>query len=488
MADADHTPPLLTLPLELREIIYKEVLSNPLHSPHLLSVCKEIHSEARKFLYQRPLLFRGQAAMYHWLDQAPKEHLHHVIEITLELQDVDLKPLLDPVANFDSESSTPRLSAWELHESELDTLNQALGRLENVKTLTLRALPERQSFLYREFLANVLESLGSRYPNLSSLTLDGNFHHQSLAFLSSLHKLESFSFDGFSSSSPVKTATILSSLTHLTSLSIISKHAVLTPTTHQHSSFTSKRQSLTTPVLLAMKQLASLSLIETMHPTTGSPLFFTPEVLSSLRDHPTLDNLSIRLSDAPNAEILEAFEDFLENAPGIQRLELDWPGLEPETLETYTLLPENAKDFWVRCEGMEAAFDILCSVMESREAGDLQALERVVLIKGIWGEPEAASGAEEAGEGEVGQEEDGDEDSESVAGEDDDVDDGAGKVAETHVSLDVSSLVFAFPSLRFFLRSCSPSTYGIIYFPLICKAYANALDYRMSPTPMIQTK
>ncbi|KAF2799582.1 hypothetical protein K505DRAFT_370891 [Melanomma pulvis-pyrius CBS 109.77] len=437
MANLDQTPPILALPLELRELIYKEVLSNPSQGPQLLQSCHEIYAEGNKFLFQRPILFRGQIALYHWLDQVPETHLHHVTEITLELQNVDMRPLLSPIASTASTSSTSKLLTWELHELELDRLDQALRRLQNIKTFTIRALPERQSFLYREFLAKVLESLGSLYPNLSSLSLQGNLHHQSLSFLSSLQELSSLSFDGFSSSSPVETASILSNLTHLTNLSLVCQHTLLTPTTHMHSSFTSKRQSLTTPVFLAMRQLASLSLNETMHPATTTSLFFTPEVLTPLRDHTSLNSLSIRLSHAPNTETLEAFEDFLEHALAIHRLELDWPGLEPEVLETYALLSETVRDVWMRCEGLEMAFDVLYLIMESREAGGLKGLERVVLMRGAWSEVvggivggtededddvnEEHEGVEDKDEGDEGSEGDTDLDDDSTLGETDEI-------------------------------------------------------------------
>ncbi|KAF2712505.1 hypothetical protein K504DRAFT_531591 [Pleomassaria siparia CBS 279.74] len=376
-----RTPPILALPLELRELIYKEVLSDPSQGPQLLRACREIYTEANKFLFQRPMLFRGQTALYRWLDQAPEIYLRHVTEIVLELHDVDLRTLLVPISGSVTVNSMPRPTPWELHEKELARLEEALQKLKNIKSFTLRALPERQSFFYREFMIKVLESMGSLYPTLSSLALEGNFHHQSLSFLSSFAELDSFSFDGSSSSSPTETANILSKLTRLTNLSLVSQHALLAPEMHQHSSITSNPQSLTTPVLVAMKQLDSLSFTEPAHANTIPSLFFTAEVLASLRDHSTLNSLSIRTSHAPDTEALEAFEDFLNSASGIETLELDWPGLEPGMLERHALLPEKIKDLWVRCEDVGKAFDIMWTVMESIEAGDLKSINRLVLIR-----------------------------------------------------------------------------------------------------------
>jgi hypothetical protein len=447
MSNLNQIPPILALPLELREFIYKEVLSNSSQGPQLLRACREIYADAHKFLFQRRINFRGQTALHHWLDQVPVIRLHHITDITLELRDVNLTPLLSPASGAATAPSTPRLLAWEIHEHELDRLNEALGKFQNIKTLTIRALPERQSFLYREFLAKVLESLGSLYPRLSSLALEGNFHYQSLSFLSSLEELESLSFDGFSSTSPSETAAILSNLTHLTNLSLISQHVLLTPTTHIHSNFTSKSQSLTTPVLLAMKRLASLSVTETMHPATR-PLFFTPEVLTSLRDHSTLSSFSVRLSHVPSNEALAAFEYFLNSAPGIERLELDWPGLEPAILETYTLLSERVKDFWVRCEGIEIAFDILYTVLEDIEEGGLQGLKRIVLVKKDWEKGRGAAVVmaeeeeDEEGEGEKDEGQNGADPNDEDEVVDDEIEEGTDQTPDTDIYVSCSLFKF----------------------------------------------
>ncbi|KAF2191395.1 hypothetical protein K469DRAFT_370467 [Zopfia rhizophila CBS 207.26] len=154
-------------------------------------------------------------------------------------------------------------------------LSESLGKLKNVNRFTIRALPDRQSFLYREFLDQFLDILGPAYPSLRHLGLEGNFHHQSLSFLSSLQELRSLSFDGFSASLPTETAT-LSGLPHLTNVSLVSQHSVLTPTIYIHSSFT-KRQSFTADVLLAINPLTSFSITKRNHSEELAGLHFTPK-------------------------------------------------------------------------------------------------------------------------------------------------------------------------------------------------------------------
>ena len=259
----------------------------------------------------------------------------------------------------------------------------SLHLLENVRIFTLRAISGRQSFLYREFLGEMLEMLSSVYPGLLDLRLIGNFHYQRLDFLRLLQELRSFSFDGFSASSPNELSVILSGVPNLTNISIVSQHTMLTPTNHQQSTFTSRRQSLTDQVIRSMSCLSSFSISETMQPASFPALFFTSDILSSLHTHTALAHLSITLSQSPEDEALEALEAFLEKS-SIQRLELDWSDFNPGVLETYALLPNCLQEFRVRATCMASAFDILWPILEGREQGDVQYLSRIVLVRGEW--------------------------------------------------------------------------------------------------------
>jgi hypothetical protein len=368
-----------SLPLELREEIYKSVLSSPSEGSNMLRTCHEIRNEAHKFLYQKPLVFRGQEALYTWLEQTPRELVAHVSEITVHVQDVDLRPILCS-AVLSSQFSTPsNLPTSELYHTEVGRLEQALKEMPKVKTITLRALSNQPSFLYRHFVSRILEVLGTSCPALVDLRLEGNFHHQELQFLMALTNLESFSFDGFSSSSPATMIRVLGSLNRLRNLSLVSERVLLTPNAGLHSGYTEKCQSFTGDVVRTMRQLASFSVTE--HVSTSSPtLFFTSEVLNSLSEHKTLRSLSIRLSHPPDMATLSSLEKFLERT-AIEHLELDWPDLEPDILEQYRLLSGSLRTLWVRVESEADAFDILWSILESRHAGDLLSLRKVVLLR-----------------------------------------------------------------------------------------------------------
>ena len=224
MATLQQTTPLLSLPLELREYVYQMVLSHPTQGPELLRTCHEVYVEARKFLYQRPLSYRSQEVLYSWLATTPGNMLDHVSEISLAIQDVDLKPVLTSNVISSQSHSPSRLTTWDLYQADLDRLNEALRKFPNVKAITITAPSHQHSFLYHDFVSKVLDMLSSLYVDLRDLRLDGSFDYQELGFLSRMSRLESFAFDGFSASSPCATADTLTRLRHLKELSLLSRH------------------------------------------------------------------------------------------------------------------------------------------------------------------------------------------------------------------------------------------------------------------------
>lgn len=392
-ADPPEPPHFFKLPLELRTMIYRDVLTHFSAGPQLLATCREIYNEAYAFLFERPLTFRGQAALYRWLEHTPEEHRKRVSEITLELHDADLQPLITSGAEGDAEpgaeadadaehaepNDPPRLQAWDLYDAELESLHSSLSKLGSLSQLTVRALSESRSFLYREFLANFLNSLSSIWPDLRGLTLEGNFHHQNLSFIAKLPGLRSISFDGFSSTPPAEMATLLGGLTKLKRLALVSQYSLLTPTTHLHSALSAKRQSFTKDVLAAVKHIASFAVTERVQ-SSAPALFFTPEMLETLHNHSALKTLTIRLAQKPDEETLGALDAFLGQS-GIERLEFDWPGFKAGVLERHELLPGSLKWVWVRVASERVARDLLRTVMNRRDAGGLKGIRSVVLMR-----------------------------------------------------------------------------------------------------------
>jgi hypothetical protein len=378
MAEMSGARTLFDLPLELREQIYKDALSSPSQGPALLRTCREISSEARKCLYQRPINLASQGDLCDWSTQTPPELLLHVCEIGLHVQDIDLKPILTSDIS-ESAHSSPRLLTRELYEQEVHRIEQAFRRLPKLKIITLRALPGRPSFLYREFVAEVLNILSATCLELLDLRLGGNFHHQDLSFLSDLATLRAFSFDGFSLSSPTTTANVLASLPLLSSLSLISERAPPSPDADPDSDFPAAQQSLTGEVVRTMKNLASFSVTERI-PIASPTIFFTSDLLASLHSHQTLTSIAVNLSHPPDTQILRSLGEFLATTL-IERLELDWPNLHAAILEQHQLLYASLKVLRIRARSKPYAISILSSVAGSLEAKDAISLSKVVLLR-----------------------------------------------------------------------------------------------------------
>jgi len=379
MSETKQDSPLFGLPLELREEIYKSVLSDPSQGLEILRTCHEIQHEAQKFLYQRRLIFPSQGALYTWLAKTPHELLAYVSSIAIHIQDIDLRPILgDLIASY--QSATPlHLPTSELYRAEVVALGRALKEMPKLRIITLRALLHQPSKLYRHYTTQVLRLLSTSCPCLLDLRLEGNFHHQGLEFLMTLsNRLESFSFDGFSLSSPGDTIKILASLGHLRNLSLVSEHAPSEPDIGLHGNLTAKVGPSTEQDLRAARRppyLFTAGGIPVLSPTS----YFISEVLGSLHGHNALRSISLQLSYAPDFATLVSLGRFFKRSP-ITQLELDWPDLQPDVLEL-CLLGSDVKTVRVRTHYEAYAFDILRSIVESQQAGDLNNLRKVVLVR-----------------------------------------------------------------------------------------------------------
>lgn len=368
------------LPRELRELIYREALLYASQGPEILRTCHGIHAEAEKFLYQRPIIFRSQGALHGWVEARPRNMLQDVQDISLELQDVDLMPILISDPADDLSGRTRSIRTWELYEDELDKLSQAFEKLPNIRTISIRATSGRLTQLYEDFMAKVLRMVAAHWPSLQGLSLDGNMHGQSIEFMNDLKSLTAFTFDGFCATQPAETAAILSRLS-LTRMAIASQPGLLMPTHRQHSTFTAKPQSLDGSVLRSMNQLACLSISERIPSATSPALFFTSEILSALHNHRTLSILSICLSHAPDEDTIDALGAFLGKNTSVTSLELDWPHLSPAVLY---ILTNRLSNLWIRAANASFAAVILGALLESREDRGVQSLRRVVLVRNSW--------------------------------------------------------------------------------------------------------
>ena len=370
---------LFTLPIELRQLIYREVLASPSHGPELLITCRNIYMEAHEILFERPLRFRSQSALFDWLDKVPHKPLSQPKELSITIQEADLRSLLAVPALTHHPSNPPRLLTWELYEIELRKLYSALGHLPRIEKITIRTIVGRQSFLYREFLRKFLILATLRYPYLLVIHLEGNFYHQSLKFLSGFKYLQELSFDGCSASTPKETTQILSGLKHFTTLSIVSQNTMLAPKRHSCCNFTSKSQFLAEGAVSTIDQLKAFLVTEAM-PVSAPSLFLTSKFLMPFCDHRGLKDFRVCLSQTPSNETMLALEDFL-GSTRIKVLSLDWPHLDSNVLKAFSLISDCLGTLWIRARSAMDAFEIIWHIAENRNAGDYHALTELVLLR-----------------------------------------------------------------------------------------------------------
>jgi len=164
-ADSPQSNRLLSLPAELREQIYRNILSSPEQGPEILQTCRQIEREARKFLYQRPISFSNQLSLYTWVDATPDDLLSHVTDISVTIRDIDLRPVLCLHA-FTSSSVQPQLLSWGLYEAEISKLISTLERLPHIKRVAIKSPAICQSYLYGDFASRVLGGLHSTSSNV----------------------------------------------------------------------------------------------------------------------------------------------------------------------------------------------------------------------------------------------------------------------------------------------------------------------------------
>ena len=372
-----NATPLLDLPLELREQIYKEVLISQAKSFDLLRTCREIHNGAHKFLYQRPLVFRSQLCLYQWSRSTIEENCSRVTEISLTLQDVDLRTILRSQLTNDITASPPRLLTWELYEMELAKLHETLRRLPRIETFTLRAL-DLQSFLYHAFLFKVLDLLSSVCPVLKDFRVESSIMHHNLGILADFQTLRHLTFAGISAWSASETARILNRMEQLESLSFISNQAATMPLYVPGDGFL-KQEKLRDNGCKGTQDWKDPPSSPKTNSISSRPSNLTAKILALLHDYGTLDNISILHVQKPHDEPLVALQKIVNKA-AIATLELNGPSLQLETLKRYHLL-EHVATFRIRIKSAADASDILHYLWTQQSEGGLTKLRRLVLTR-----------------------------------------------------------------------------------------------------------
>lgn len=221
-------PHLLTIPLELREHIYAELLPEDASTLfQLLLTNRQLSREAKPFTFRQPLAFDGQSELYAWLPRVDPRFLRYVTDVQFKLHDIDPERIVGALgqrlrqANITAANSAhapvgnPYDEACDL---EIIRLGNAFSYLPNVKHFTVLPSTDADPRPSYHMLVSFSNLLAAQFPHLFTLTNHEEFLPAS--FLSSLQNLRRLCFSGMSTSSPAELTALVRGLPNLVELEI----------------------------------------------------------------------------------------------------------------------------------------------------------------------------------------------------------------------------------------------------------------------------
>lgn len=216
-------PPFLTIPAELREHIYNELLPYDSSSIfQLLLTCPQITREAKPFIFKQSLIFDGQSELYDWIRRVDRKYLRYVADIQFKLHDIDPEKIVGALgkrlrqANITAANSAraPEGNPYdEACDWEIDRLGNAFLSFPNVKQITVLAGTDADPRPSYHMLVSFSKLLSRRFPQL--VTLINQDEYLPAGCLLGMQNLKRLSFPALSSSSPAEVTAMISGLPNL---------------------------------------------------------------------------------------------------------------------------------------------------------------------------------------------------------------------------------------------------------------------------------
>ena len=324
----------LTIPLELREIIYKYVLLiEPDSLTDLLVINRKLYREVLPFQFKRHLTFDGQAELFYWLDHVHHQYLHHVVDITFNLHDINPEMIVGALGNRlrqanlssskGSQTTDPQGNPYHTAcDMEIKKLAEAFRLIPNLKKLTVATTTAGNPRPPQRMLSTFSRMLGHRFQYLH--TLISYEDAMPVDYLANKPRLRRLRFPAISPNNNADVARVFSTLT-LTDLEIFRLPQQANPT--------APKRRIISEVFRSLRPLQTLSLYEERE-AEGPDLAYETFVychdalqrhqasLRKLRFFVDTDN-----DDEEMEEARDGFRDFLREAGGLQYLEVfdsDW--------------------------------------------------------------------------------------------------------------------------------------------------------------------
>lgn len=222
------SPHFLTIPLELREHIYAELIpDDPCSLFPLLLTNRQVYREAKPFLFRQSLSFDGQGEFYEWIQTVDRAFLRYVVDIQFKLHDIDPENIVGALgkrlrqANITAANSAQAPVGNPYHEAcdlEIERLGRAFSFLPNVRRFTVLSSTDSDPRPSYHMLVAFSNLLAVRFPHLVSLTNEEEF--MPVSFMSKMKNIQRFSFSGMTTSSPAEVTAMFQGFQNLVDLEI----------------------------------------------------------------------------------------------------------------------------------------------------------------------------------------------------------------------------------------------------------------------------
>ena len=262
-ASSRSSPHFLTIALELRQIVYKQILrDSPSSLTDLLIANRQLAIEVLPYQFRRHLTFDGQEELFDWLDHVDHRYLRHVVDIKFKLHDIEPETIVGALgkrlrqANLGSRNNSQMVGAkdnpyHEACDAEVRKIGEAFKLIPNVRKLTLATTDAGDPQPPQRMLSTFSKMLAHRFLHLH--TLISYEDAMSVHLLSNKPGLRRLRFPAISISNNTEIAGVFSTLS-LTDLEIYRLP-------HQISPMAPRRRILA-QVLRSLQPVRSLLLYE----------------------------------------------------------------------------------------------------------------------------------------------------------------------------------------------------------------------------------
>lgn len=339
----------LTIPLELREHIYTDLLnSSPSALFDLLLTNRQIANEAKPFLYRQPMIFDGQGEFVSWLRNIDRGCLRHVVDVHFKLHDIDPAKIVGALGKRLRQASpdhddNPYQEACEV---EVERLGKYFQHLPNVRSFTILPYENGDPRPSYGMLVSFAEMLEDQFSNLRSLT---NYEELlPFTFLENYGKLQHLRFTGVSTSTRAEVYRTFRKLPELTALEIWRPDANIEDDRYEKmSEVIGAGRCNVGEILGALPQLRAFSYREFALSARPSAAFNPVrksifELLGVLEKHPSLRSLQILTNIDLLSRVQEKLETVISSLRSLRHVDSyydDMPAFEdlPRTSETVTM-------------------------------------------------------------------------------------------------------------------------------------------------------